>query len=128
MTSSPALRRVLLVIALLLLLGLAWTGLYGGTKLLSPSHTLGQKVQAYAQIAFGLFALLSGVTTFRAHRWSSLAQACFTITLAMATGLFAVVWNRMTLVLGIVSGTTALLAALAIIGLLRVGARGLTSA
>lgn len=48
---SPKLRRVALLIALLLLLGLAWTGLYRGFNLLAPSHTRGQKVQAIAQMA-----------------------------------------------------------------------------
>ena len=128
MTLNPTFRRVLLAIALLLLLGLAWTGLNGGFKLLTPSHTRGQKVQAITQIAFGFFALVGAVTTFRGRRWRSLALAGFTVSLALAAGLFVVVWNRATAVTALVSAVLALLIAMGIQWLLRIGARGLTSA
>jgi hypothetical protein len=119
---------VLLIVALAFLVGLAWTGLNGGFNLLAPSHTRGQKVQAYAQMAFGFFALLSAVTTFRGRRWWALALAGFTISLSLAAGLFAVVWSHMSVGLGILSGAVAFLVALGIIWLLRIGARGPTSA
>jgi len=117
-------RRVLLIVALALLAGLAWTGLNGGFNLLAPSHTRGQQVQAYAQMAFGFFALLSAVTTFRGRRWSATALAGFTISLSIAAGLFAVVWSHQSVALGILSGAAAFLIAVGIIWLLRIGARG----
>lgn len=57
MPPSPTVRRLFLTVALLLLLGLAWTGLVNGYSLLAPAHTIGQKVQAFTQMAFGLEAL-----------------------------------------------------------------------
>lgn len=122
MTLTPRLRRVFLVVALLLLLGLTWTGL-NGVSLLAASQSPGQKVQAFAQIAFGLFALMSAVTTFWGRRWRSLGLAGFALTLSLAVGLFAVVWNRTTVITGIATGMMALLVSLAIIWLLRAGAR-----
>ena len=122
MTLTPRLRRAFLVVALLLLLGLTWTGL-NGVSLLAASQSPGQKVQAFAQIAFGLFALMSAVTTFWGRRWRSLGLAGFALTLSLAVGLFAVVWNRTTVITGIATGMMALLVSLAIIWLLRAGAR-----
>ena len=121
-------RRLVLAIAVLLLLGLAWTGIKGGLELLRPSHTQGQKVQAFAQMAFGVFALLSVVTVFWTRRWWPMVGTGFAFTLALAAGLFSVFWNRASMGVGFVSGVVALLVALAIIWLVRFGARGLTRA
>jgi hypothetical protein len=63
--------------------------------------------------------LLSAITTFRGRRWRPLALACFTVSLTFATGLFAVVWSHMTVVMGIVSSGVALIVASGIIRLLR---------
>lgn len=122
MTPAPSLRRVFLVVALLLLLGLTWMGLFGGGSLLPASQSQGQKVQAFAQMAFGVFALLSAVTTFWARRWWPFALAGFALTLSLAAGLFVVVWNRTTVMMGIATGVMALLVSSAIIWLLRAGA------
>lgn len=64
-------------------------------------------MQAVAQIAFGVFGLLSAATTFRGRRWWPLALACFTVSLTIATGLFAVVWSHASLGMGILSGAVA---------------------
>jgi hypothetical protein len=55
-------RRVFLVVALLLLLVLAWTGLDGGVSLFMASQSPGQKAQAIAQIAFALVSLVTAGT------------------------------------------------------------------
>jgi hypothetical protein len=120
--------RVFLAIALLLLLVLAWTGLNGGLSLLQASISRGQQVQAVTQMAFGFFALLSAVTTFWGRRWWPVAVGCFALSLGVAAGVFVVVWNRSTVVVGILTGLGALLIGLAIIWLLRIGARSLTGA
>ena len=65
MNPSPKVRRILLGIALLLLIGLAWTGLSGGIHQLSQSTTVGEKAQTLTQFAYGVFALLSAATAFR---------------------------------------------------------------
>jgi hypothetical protein len=127
-TPNPALRRFFLVVAVLLLLGLTWTGLQGGASLLRASQSGGQKLQAFLQIAFGLFALLSAVSIFSGRRWFSLAPACFAMTLSLAAGLFVVVWSHSPVIVGIVTGLLALCVSLAIIWLLGAGARGLTRA
>lgn len=121
MPPSPIVHRLFLAVALLLLLGLAWTGLHNGYSLLAPAQSIGQKVQAFTQIAFGIFGFLGVVTTLWGQRWRPLVLTCFAITLSIASGLFVVVWNRSSVFVGILTGAVALLIARAIIGLLRKG-------
>jgi hypothetical protein len=125
---SPALRRVLLAVAVLLLLGLTWTGLSGGLHQLSHPQSSGEKAQTFTQLAYGLFAFLSVVTTFWGRRWIALIQTCWAVSATLAAGLASVVWGGTTLGIGLLSGGAALLIALGISWLLRVGARSLTSA
>jgi len=126
MTLSTPVRRVLLAIALSLLLFLAWEGVSGGVTQFSESQTPGQKAQTLAQFAYGIFALLSAVTLFWSRRWAALMQGCWAGTVAIAAGLAAVVWGGESVAIGLLAGAGTLLVALAIVGLLRVGARGLT--
>jgi hypothetical protein len=94
-------------------------------SLLQASFSRAQQVQAVTQMGFGLFALLGAFTTFWGRRWWPVAVAGFALSLGVAAGLFVVVWNRSTVVVGILTGIAALLIAMAIIWLLRIGARGL---
>ena len=128
MTLSPVIRRTLLVMVSLLLLWLAWTGLSQGVNQLSQSQTTGQIAQTITQLSFGLFALLSLVTTFWFRRWNPLMLAGWTVSVTLAAGLASVVWGGTSLLVGVLSGAAALLIGLGIAWLLRVGARGLTSA
>ena len=121
MPPGPAVSRLFLAVALLLLLGLAWTGLYNGYSLLAPAQSIGQKVQAFKQMAFGGFGFLGVVTTFWGRRWRPLVLTCFAITLSIASGLFVVVWSRSSVSVGILTGAMALLIAWAIIWVLRKG-------
>jgi len=125
---SPTVRRVLLGIALLLLGGLAWTGLSGGINQLPQSTTVGEKAQTLTQFAYGLFALLSAATAFRGRRWARVVRAGWVVSLALAAGLASVVWGETSLAIGLLSGAAAGLIALGIVRLLHEGARGLTSA
>lgn len=113
-------RRLVLAVALLLLLAAAWTG-FNGISLLSASQSTGQKVQAAAQIAFGLFALLGLVTVFTVRRYQSVVLACFALTLSFASGLFVVVWSCSSVLVGVLTGAMAFLVARAIIWMLRKG-------
>lgn len=126
MTLSPVIRRTLLVMVSLLLLWLAWTGLSQGVNQLSQSQTTGQIAQTITQLSFGLFALLSLVTTFWSRRWNPLMLAGWTVSVTLAAGLASVVWGGTSLLVGVLSGAAALLIGLGIAWLLRVGARGLT--
>lgn len=120
MPPNSTVHRLFLTVAVLLLLSLAWTGL-NGYSLLAPAQSIGQKVQAFTQMAFGLLALLGVVTTFWGRRWQQLVLPCFAVTLSIASGLFVIVWNRSTVIVGILTGAMALLIAWAIIWLLRKG-------
>jgi hypothetical protein len=121
MPPSSTVRRLFLAVALLLLLGLAWTGLSNGYSLLAPAQSVGQKVQAFTQMALGVFGFLVIVTTFPARRWRPLVLTCFAITLSIASGVLVVVWNRSPVFVGLLTGAMALLVAWAIIWLLRKG-------
>jgi len=121
-TTISGRSRVFLAIALVLLLGLAWTGLSGGLRLLQASFSRGQQVEAVTQMAFGFFALLSAATKFWGRRWWPVAVACFALSFGVAGGLFVVVWNRSSAVVGLVTGAVCVLIAAAIIWLLRTGA------
>ena len=128
MTLTPRLRRALLAIVGLLLLWLGWTGLTQGINQLPQSQTPGQIAQTITQVAFGLFALLSLVTTFWARRWNTLMLAAWTVSVTLAAGLASVVWGGTSLLVGLLSGAGAFLIGLGIAWLLRVATRGLTSA
>ncbi|MEO8622352.1 MAG: hypothetical protein ABI625_14875 [bacterium] len=123
MTLNPAIRRMLLAIAVLLLLGLTWTGLTGGVHQWPVSQSPGQRAQTVTQLAYGLFAILSVVTTFAFQRWAPVMIAGFAISAALAAGLASIVWGETSVATGLVSGGAALLLALGIAWLLRVGAR-----
>ena len=125
MTLRPRVRQALLTIVGLLLLWLAWTGVAQGVKQLPQSETVGQVTQSVSQLSFGLFALLSLVTTFWGRRWNTLALVVWTISVALAAGFAAVVWGGTSLAKGLLTGAAALLVGLVIAWLLRVGARGL---
>ena len=127
-TVSLLIRRTLLAVIALLLLWLTWTGLSQGLKQLPQSQTLGQLAQTITQFAFGLFALLSLVTTFWGARWNTLMLAGWTLSVTLAAGLASVVWGGTSLVVGLLAGGGALLVGLGIAWLLRLGARGLTRA
>ena len=121
-------RRVLLGIAVLLLLGLAWTGLSGGINQLPLSTTPGEKTQSLTQLAYGLFALLSATTAFWGRRWAQLAEGGWVASATLAAGLAPIVWGGTGLAIGLLSGAAASLTALGILWLLHFGTRGLTRA
>ena len=120
MTLPPRVRQILLVIVCVLLLWLAWIGLSGGFHQLSQSRTPGQIVQTLTQFSFGVFALLSVVTTFRAQRWNRLMLVSWVISLSLAAGLASVVWGDTSLWVGLIAGSAALVIGLAIAWLARV--------
>src|SRR5215212_1987882 len=123
---TPRVRQVFLAIVCVVLLWLAWIGLSGGVAQLSQSRTPGQMTQTFTQFAFGLFALLSVLTTFWARRWNRLMLVGWVISLSLAAGLASIAWGGTSLLIGSVSGMAALLIGLAIAWLLRVASRGLT--
>lgn len=125
---SARFRLALLAIASLLPLWLAWTGLSGGVHQFPQSHTPGQVAQTLTQFGFGLFALLSLLTTWWGSRWNRSMLIGWTVSATLAGGLASAVWGGTSVLVGLLSGTASLLVALGIAWLLRIGARGLTSA
>jgi hypothetical protein len=123
MTPGTVFRGVLLAIAIVLLLVLAWTGINGGIHQLSTTATTGQTIQTALQLLYGALSVLSIVTVYWGRRWNRLVLACWTISLALAGGLGATEWGGATLRIGIVSAAAAGLVGVGIAWLLRIGAR-----
>ena len=121
MNPSPAVRRVFLAVAVLLLLGLTWTGVSGGLHQIPQSHTPGEWIQTIAQLGYGMLSLLSVLTSVRGRRWGPPILACWVVSVTIAAGLAAVVWGGTTVGVGVVSAGVSLLVALAIVWLLRAG-------
>jgi len=121
-TAGPVLRRFLLIVAIVLMLLLVWTGLYGGINQLSGFHTTGQMIQTAFQLVYSVSAVLSIVTVFWAQRWNRAILVCWTIALAFAGGLGATAWGGTSALIGIVSGVAAGLIGAGIAWLLRFGA------
>lgn len=122
MTPGPVLRGILLTIAIVMLLALAWTGIRGGIDQLSGLHTTGQAIQTAFQLVYGVFAVLSIVTVFWAQRWNPAILVCWTIALAFAGGLGATAWGDTSALIGVISGLAAGLIGAGIAWLLRFGA------
>lgn len=120
------LRGVLLarVIAVLLLLGLAWTGIAGGIDQFDQSthseYTIGQIMQTALQLAFGVLSAVSVVVWFWARAWSRPVLIAWAASLGLAGGLAPVVWGHSSVGIGIISGIASLLVAWGIAALLRV--------
>jgi hypothetical protein len=120
-------RRVLVVIALLLLGALAWLGLTGGVRQVAMSQGVGQKVQTMAQLGYGLLSLLSIFATLRAPRWAPVVLAGWAASLTIAAALAPVVWGGNGWLSGLVAAAAAVLIAAGVIWMLRSGDRRTTS-
>jgi len=115
--------RALSVIAILMFLGLAWTGISGGLNQLPESLALGQKIQTGAQLAYGILSLVALGAWFWARRWSPVAFTAWEICLAIAAGLAVVVWGDETVVVGVVTGVASFAIGWGIAWLLRFSTR-----
>ena len=107
---------------MLLLLALSWTGLSGGLNQIPQSQSTGQKAQTFSQFAYGIFGILGVVTTFGGRRWM---LGCWVVSLTVAAGLAAIVWGESGFGIGVLASGATVLIALAIVWLMRVGARSL---
>lgn len=122
MKLHPMFRRALAVIAVVLLLYLAWEGIRGGVTQWSQSNAI-QRVQVASQVAFGVGALLVVAFAFWRRRWLRFAEIGFSIACAAAASLAAVVWGEQTILYGALAGVGALAIAAAILWMLRAGTR-----
>jgi hypothetical protein len=102
-------RRVSFVAISLAFLFFAWSGITEGSGQLSRNSTPGQTVQSLAGLGYGVFALLSLVTSVRLRRLNLLMLAGWAVTAMLAAGLAPIVWGDAPLRIGIYSGAGGLL-------------------
>jgi len=114
-------RRIILISAILLLLAVAWVSVSGGISQLSRSRTIGQVTETTIQLACGLLSLLSAFTCFYGKRWRRPVRFIWGATLMTAAGMSSLVWGPPMLTVALVFAAAALLIALTIVWLLRVG-------
>jgi hypothetical protein len=117
--------RALLVLALLMLLILAWLGIRGGIREWPQSESIGQRIQTAAQFAYGLFSLLTAASAWRRGVFEPVVRGFWLVAITVAGGLAPVVWGAAAWWAGLVAGLAALLIGLLILWLLSAGARGL---
>lgn len=86
-------RRVFLAVVIIAWLVLAWLGLSGGVQEFPDATTPGQQAQTAAQFAYGVFALATIVTTFRARKLARLARWGWVVSVTLAAGLAPVFWG-----------------------------------
>jgi hypothetical protein len=101
-------RRVFLAVVICAWLVLAWLGLSGGVREFPDATTPGQKAQTTAQFAYGVFALATLVTTFRARKLARLTRWGWLVSITLAAGLAPVFWGDTGWGPGVVAGVAAL--------------------
>ena len=119
---KPAVAGALLVIAVAILLALAYTGIAGGIDQFDQSshahYTIGQIVQTVLQLAYGVLSVACIVARFWVRRWSRPVLIAWAVSLSLAGGLAPVVWGHSGLAIGILAGVATLLIAWGIAALL----------
>lgn len=121
MALRPVLRRSLALVAALLLLGLAWTGIRGGVQQLSQPGTVPQHIQSASQILYGVSAILMLVTAFAWRPLARIAERGFVVGAVVAASLATVVWGGESVWTGVVTGVVTLAIAVALVWMIRIG-------
>ena len=119
MKIHPGVRQILAALTIILLLALAFQGISGGVTQLPQSSSIGQYVQSFAQVLYGVCAVLSIATAIRWRRFASPVQFGFIAGCVVAGGLAAVVWGGESIGSGLVAAVAALAIALALVWMLR---------
>lgn len=99
--------RVLRIVAILLLLAMAWLGIRGGIHDWPQSQSAGQKVQTVFQLLYGLLSLLLIVSTLRVAPFRRFVGWAWVITFTIAGGLAPPVWGDSTWLAGLAAGLVA---------------------
>ena len=121
MSTSPIVRRIILISTILLLLILAWMSLAGGQSQLPRCVTVGQKVETTVQLACGILSLLTALTCFYWQRSRRPIRIAWMISLVTTAGMSSVVWGPPMLTVTALFTLMTLLVGLGIIKLLRLG-------
>ena len=109
MNQHPFIRRGLLAFTMLFLTWLAWQALSGALRQSSRSRTTGQKVETALQIQSGMLSLLVVLTCFWQRRSAEMVRSMWSISLAAAAGLSALVWGPPMPLVGVLFTAVALL-------------------
>lgn len=88
----PLWRRLVLLLAVVLLLAFGWQGITGGVAEIPQSDTPGKLAQSIAQLAYGLSAILL-FTSVRMPGLARYARIGWLVFLTLAGGLAPVVWG-----------------------------------
>jgi hypothetical protein len=125
MTVQFVLRAIAGVVAVILLLALAFTAISGGVDQWPHWNTFETRLQSAAQILNGFSALLIIATQFV---WRSLRRTVaigFVVTSVLSAGLAPIVWAGATLIRGLLTAVAALGVAVIILWMFRYGAGSL---
>lgn len=121
MVLRPVFRRSLAIVAALLLLPLAWTGISGGVQQLSQPATWPQQIQSVTQVLYGVSAILMLITAFTWRQLAVIAEVGFVVGLIVAASLAAVVWGDQSVGTGMLAGAVALAVAGILVWMIRIG-------
>lgn len=121
MKLHPMLRPILALLAVLLLLGLAYEGIAGGVQQWSEWSTIQHRIQMGSQFISGVSALMILVTTFRWRQMRPYAELGFVVCGVLAASLAAVVWGAGTVLSAVSTGIVTLLITLAIVWMVHAG-------
>jgi hypothetical protein len=114
MSHRPAVRGGILAGTMLFLLWLAWKTLSGGFRQIARSSTAGQKIETAAQLECGFLTLLVILTSLWGRRWTEPVRRLWSVSLAVAAGLSALVWGPPMPFVGVLFVGTALLVSRAV--------------
>lgn len=119
MKSRPWVRRSVLAGALAVLAVVVWGTLAGALRQLSRSHTLGTRIETAVQLMGSLLSVLVMATCFWQRRWAHPLRMAWAVSLAITSGLSALVWGPPMFGVALLFAAATLLVALGFIRVLR---------
>lgn len=119
MKFRPWVPRIVLAGALAVLAVVAWGTLAGALRQLSRSHTLGTGIETAVQLVASLLSILALVTCFWQRRWARPLRTAWAVSLAITSGLSALVWGPPMFGVALLFAAATLLVALGFIRVLR---------
>jgi len=121
MILHPVLRPILALVAVILLLALAFTGIAGGVDQWSHWPTIQHRIQLGSQIVYGVSALLILITSVRWRHLRRYSEFGFVLGGVIAASLATVVWGGGSVGRGAVTGVVALAITCAIVWMVHAG-------
>ncbi|MHB1863894.1 MAG: hypothetical protein ACYCVL_13135 [Gemmatimonadaceae bacterium] len=119
MKYRPWVKRIVLAGALVALAVVAWGTLAGALHQLSRAHSLGTRVETAVQLVASLLSILVVVTCFWQRRWARPLRTAWAVSLAITSGLSALVWGPPMFGVALLFAAATLLVALGFIRVVR---------